>query len=273
MAETPETVEVNVVMGAQLRAIVRSALIHVRNKATDGQESSGEHRVLLGDVVKLIDEELVKWPLSVEPEDTLAEWLHKRFGPAHAPSDERNWEHMAEEDRLYWEHEADAVRRAVGRGGLKTSPDEVEISTPIGDLHQAHANSDNMVKGYVQLYLKHAETLGEAIRIAVGAASTCWTKLGEAGMFRPETALDIATQLEHYVMERINQGLGQIGQRHQALGSRLQTYRESGHTTVSIQQVYQILTGTGTVEEYNSPLQVRPLSENERHYRRENPNG
>lgn len=254
-ASTPETVEVNVVMGAQTRAIVRSALIHVRNYIKDSGIKSPAVRA---DVLDTIDLELSKWPLGGEAEDTLDQWLFKRFGRG------VDWDVIAEEDKAYWEHEAAAVRRAVGRGGFKTSPEEVEITTPVSELQHAHATSGDEIKGYVQLDLKNAESLGEAIRIAVGAASMTWTNMSGAGTFRSEVALDIATQLEHHVQFFIKLAMGQVGQRHQALVERLQAYRNAGHPTVSIQQVYQLITGTATPEEYESALQVRPMSAQER---------
>jgi hypothetical protein len=255
----PESVEVNVVMGAQLRAIVRSALIHVRNRLKDVPvlESTKQACILL------VDEELAKWPLGGEAEkpDTLAQWLFKRFGQK-LPDDLEpyafNWEGLHEVDRVWWEHEADAVRRAVGRGGFKTSPDEVEISTPISDLHQAHANSGNMVKGYRQLDLKYAETLGEAIRIAIGAASVTWTNMSGAGIFKSEVALDISTQLEHHIMAFLNTSLGQIGERHQELFDHLKKYHDAGQPMVSVKQVMEILTGRTTPVEYDSAMQRSP---------------
>lgn len=259
MAETPETVEVNVVMGAQTRAIVRSALLHVRNKVLD----DGQLLVISREIIKRhIDEELEKWPLGGEADDTLAQWLYNRFGPRQTRRPE--WERTAEEDKAYWEHEAAAVRRAVGRGGFKTSPSEVDINHPISELHEANARSGNMVKGYRQLDLKNAETLGEAIRIAIGAASMTWTNPSGAGTYLPEVALDLATQLEHHIMECITRGLAEIGQRHDALARRLRAYRDRGDTMVNIQQVYAILAGTTTPEEYTSALQPRPATPQER---------
>jgi hypothetical protein len=255
MAEIPETIEVNVVMGAQLRAIVRSALIHVRNKL--GEVPMMPSALFTARAV--IDEELEKWPLSADPADTLAQWLLYRF--ASVQTGERftpNWNELSESERTHWEHEAAAVRRAVGRGGFKTSPGEVEISTPVSDLHQAHANSNGEVKGYMQLDLKRAEDLGEAIRIAVGAASMCWSKISEAGIFQSETALDIATQLEHHVTSLITLALGQIGERHQALGELLAKYNNDGQPVISVRQALDILTGRSTPVEYGSALQVLP---------------
>lgn len=261
----PTTVEVNVVMGAQTRAIVRSALLHVRNKMRDRTDIEDESQER---IISEIDAELVKWPLGGEAEDTLDHWLYNRFGRLMERLDPtevaKNWEQLEEDGKLYWSHEAAAVRRAVGRGGFKTSPDEIDINHPISELHEANARSGNMVKGYRQLDLKNAESLGEAIRIAVGAASTCWTNMMGAGVFKSEEALDIATQLEHHIMAYITRGLGEIGQRHDALARRLRAYRDRGDTMVNIQQVYAILSGTTTPEEYTSALQPRPATPQER---------
>ncbi|WP_446458626.1 hypothetical protein [Streptomyces rochei] len=46
--------------------------------------------------------------------DTLPAWLNQRFDPR-GP----DWEQLDEDDRMYWEHQARAVRRAVARGGFK----------------------------------------------------------------------------------------------------------------------------------------------------------
>lgn len=49
--------------------------------------------------------------------DTLAEWLWGRY---HGDDDwHKEWSELDQEDRLYWEHQAAAVRRAVYRGGFK----------------------------------------------------------------------------------------------------------------------------------------------------------
>lgn len=48
-------------------------------------------------------------------DDTLAEWLWWRFGD---PSP--HWSKLNDDERAYWLHEADAVRRAVLRGGFRT---------------------------------------------------------------------------------------------------------------------------------------------------------
>jgi hypothetical protein len=46
--------------------------------------------------------------------DTLAQWLFKRFGMVRM-----DWGDLSEDGTSYWEHEADAVRRAVDRGGFR----------------------------------------------------------------------------------------------------------------------------------------------------------
>ncbi|MEF9521335.1 hypothetical protein [Streptomyces sp. RB13] len=46
--------------------------------------------------------------------DTLPSWLHWRFGPHGQP-----WAEVPDDDKLLWEHQARAVRRAVARGGFK----------------------------------------------------------------------------------------------------------------------------------------------------------
>lgn len=47
--------------------------------------------------------------------DTLANWLYRRLDKSATP-----WEDLDLVDREYWEHEAQAVRRAVARDGFKT---------------------------------------------------------------------------------------------------------------------------------------------------------
>lgn len=52
---------------------------------------------------------------SSEPEpDTLPQWLRDRYGEDVGP-----WEYLTDDTRSYWRHEADAVRRAVERGGFR----------------------------------------------------------------------------------------------------------------------------------------------------------
>lgn len=52
--------------------------------------------------------------------DTLAEWLYYRFSKSQLFED-RDWRRLHEDDKSFWEHEANAVRRAVARGGFKES--------------------------------------------------------------------------------------------------------------------------------------------------------
>jgi len=53
--------------------------------------------------------------------DTFAEWLFYRFNKeGYSKLDQGTaWNELPEEDRLFWQHEADAVRRAEKRGGFK----------------------------------------------------------------------------------------------------------------------------------------------------------
>lgn len=53
--------------------------------------------------------------------DTLPQWLAQRFGKT-------SWGEMSPDDQSYWEHEAAAVRRAVGRGGFK-QPETADACT------------------------------------------------------------------------------------------------------------------------------------------------
>jgi hypothetical protein len=49
--------------------------------------------------------------------DTLPQWLYQRF--AYRRGVLATWERLEDEDREYWAHEAEAVRRAVARNGFK----------------------------------------------------------------------------------------------------------------------------------------------------------
>jgi hypothetical protein len=52
--------------------------------------------------------------------DTLDAWLFYRYGGKATKGDGgAAWRALVPEDRLYWQHEADAVRRAVKRNGFK----------------------------------------------------------------------------------------------------------------------------------------------------------
>lgn len=55
--------------------------------------------------------------------DTLAEWLYARFFQGRAGSDHFGlpWDDLPPETRDHMRHEADAVRRAVDRGGFNAS--------------------------------------------------------------------------------------------------------------------------------------------------------
>ncbi|MFJ6010196.1 hypothetical protein ACIQHZ_31415 [Streptomyces halstedii] len=50
--------------------------------------------------------------------DTLAAWLFNRYA-TESPLWGTPWEDIPEDAQSYWEHEANAVRRAVARGGFK----------------------------------------------------------------------------------------------------------------------------------------------------------
>lgn len=62
-------------------------------------------------------------PITEVPEDTLAPWLHQRFG---APWEKDKYGTLTADDKAYWEHTAAAVRRAVARGGFKNPTQTVE---------------------------------------------------------------------------------------------------------------------------------------------------
>lgn len=57
--------------------------------------------------------------------DTLPAWLYQRFMPGGA-----GWDALDDADRAYWEHQARAVRRAVARGGFKTSRPAAAVVVP-----------------------------------------------------------------------------------------------------------------------------------------------
>jgi hypothetical protein len=58
-------------------------------------------------------------PTATVTPDTLANWLFLRFGKSAA-----TWDALDLVDREYWEHEAQAVRRAVARGGFRADAPE-----------------------------------------------------------------------------------------------------------------------------------------------------
>lgn len=67
---------------------------------------------------------------------TLPAWLHWRFGP-HG----QRWQTLADDDRSYWEHHAQAVRRAVARGGFKSGGGDMALAlgkdAPVEASHPA----------------------------------------------------------------------------------------------------------------------------------------
>lgn len=61
--------------------------------------------------------------------DTLPAWLYQRFAVIHGlPA----WERATDGDRAYWERHAAAVRRAVARGGFKTTRPAVRPAVETG---------------------------------------------------------------------------------------------------------------------------------------------
>lgn len=51
--------------------------------------------------------------------DTLPQWIYQRFAKDNLTYGNREWYELSDDDRLFWEHEAQAVRRAVARNGFK----------------------------------------------------------------------------------------------------------------------------------------------------------
>lgn len=74
----------------------------------------------------------------------------------------------------------------------------------LNELEELANEAGGEVKGVVDLNLKDAVSLTQAIHLAVGAASMCWENVEAAGIFDSDRAHDIATQLEHDVRRRIN---------------------------------------------------------------------
>jgi hypothetical protein len=204
-------------------------------------------------------------PQGIHAKGTLAEWLYNRFGTKMEPLDPtetaKTWDRLEAEDQSYWAHQAYAVRRAVERVDAPYKPkpeqDDTELVALAEDqtiraLHHVHEICGGEVKGFRQLNLKAAESMGEAIRIAVGAASTCWTNMMGAGVFKSTEALDISTQLEHHIDAHITKGLGAIGLRHNVIGAKLRALKERGETTVPIQDVMDILVGKKDQEAHST---------------------
>lgn len=64
--------------------------------------------------------EMIRHACTPEPVyDTLAHWLFHRFAWRYYQTVDVTWLDLDEADRMYWQHEADATRRAVERGGFK----------------------------------------------------------------------------------------------------------------------------------------------------------
>lgn len=119
MAETPRAAEINVTSGPTMRAVVRAVLLQVLEAVRHNHREMSKTDLPWGisDVETQIGKEFERWKGDDANEDTLAEWLYNRF--AFGRRGARGWMEMEHEDRMFWEHEADAVRRAVGRGGFK----------------------------------------------------------------------------------------------------------------------------------------------------------
>lgn len=68
--------------------------------------------------------------------DTLAAWIYRRFSDGDAPA----WVTLPDEEKDYWEHEANSVRRAVARGGFKDNgADHRPTLVHFGNRHSAPA--------------------------------------------------------------------------------------------------------------------------------------
>lgn len=57
--------------------------------------------------------------MSWDKPDTLPMWLFYRFDDGRSGDKGKGWNSLPQEDKDYWKHEAEAVRRAVERGGFK----------------------------------------------------------------------------------------------------------------------------------------------------------
>ena len=123
--------------------------------------------------------------------DTLPEWLHQRFGAYLHGGDNQPWDHLPDDDRAYWAHEAAAVQRAVARGGFKDRTVQAEHDAQVraaalreGD--QLAAGLGRSAATYARRYEKAADRLRAtrqtltryrstlaAIRTAVTDAKAC----------------------------------------------------------------------------------------------------
>lgn len=84
-------------------------------------------------------------------------------------------------------------------------PTEFELPS-VADLAARLDTGGDTVKSVVDLDLKNADSLTQAIHLAVGAASMSWPTVG--GVFNDAYAKDIACQLEHEVVRRIKPRVG-----------------------------------------------------------------
>jgi hypothetical protein len=145
------------------------------------EELADEPALLKADVQHVIDKELVKWPMStVGDDDWLPKWIYDRFAKHELGFD---WDKLTDGDRKYYEHEAAAVRRAVGRAKVGATGD------PIPDVRVI----DN-----------------------------------------------------------------EMASRHQTVCSLLDQYRQSTNPLVSVNQIFDIMCGRATPDQYDSALQALP---------------
>lgn len=134
-AVSPEVVktlvaEVRRLRARQLTASEYNAAWHAVEGAA-GQEGADPGTVLHA----VLDRLGIEWqtaahpaavPAAVAP-DTLPAWLHRRFSGTAV-----TWDALDSDERAYWEHQAAAVRRAVARGGFKTTRPAVRPAVETG---------------------------------------------------------------------------------------------------------------------------------------------
>ena len=84
------------------------------------------------------------------------------------------------------------------------SPTGELTAPPVQEIQDLARANGGEVKGIRSLNLKEAETVQQAIQLAVGAASMTWESVH--GVFNSEWALDICTQLEHDLIRRFRAG-------------------------------------------------------------------
>ena len=76
--------------------------------------------------------------------------------------------------------------------------DDVQI---LENLRDSIVVPDRSEKGTAWYAIAHAESLEEAVQLAIGAASTCWETLAGAGIFDSDRALKISDTLVKYVRD------------------------------------------------------------------------